>query len=55
MAACQIWGAPRIVLGPLLFLLNVDEPHKIIQHSNIKLFADDIALFKEIVSSSDHN
>ena len=40
-------------LAPLLFLMYVDELHKIIQHSNIKLFADDIALYKKIVSPSD--
>ena len=48
-------GVPQgSVLGPLLFLLYVDELHRIVQHSNIKLFADDIALCKEIVFPSDH-
>jgi len=32
--------------------LYIDELLKIIQHSNIKLFADDITLDKEIVSPS---
>ena len=45
-------GVP-VVLGPLLFLLYIDELHKIIHHNNIKLFADDIALYKEIVSPAD--
>jgi len=44
-------GVPQgSVLGPLLFL---DELHKIIHHSTIKLFADDIALYREIVSPAD--
>ena len=46
----QIWSAQGSVLGPLLYLLYVDELHRIIQHNNITLFPDDIALQKEIVS-----
>ena len=43
-------GIPQgFVLGPSLLLLYIDELHKIIHDSNIKLFADDIVLCKEIV------
>ena len=41
------------VLGPLLFLLYINELHKIIHHSIIKLFADYVAIYKEIFSSAD--
>ena len=40
------------VLGPLLFLFYIlMSCIKVIHHSTIKLLADDIALYKEIVSS----
>jgi len=41
------------VLGPLLFLLYIGEIHHIVSNSTVKLFADDIALYKQIVSPSD--
>ena len=41
------------VLGPLLFLLYIDDIYQFISHSSVLMFADDIALYKEIVSSSD--
>ena len=47
-------GVPQgSVLGPLLFLLYIDEIHHIISNSTVKLFADDIALYKQIVSTHD--
>ena len=46
---------PQSVLGPLLFLLYVDELNKVIHHSTIKLFADDIALYREIISPHDQS
>ena len=49
-------GVPQgSVLGPLLFLLYVDEFHQVIHHSSIKLFADNVALYKEIISSNDQS
>ena len=61
MASCLIseWlpvrsGVPQgSVLGPLLFLLYIDEIHHVISNSTVKLFADDIALYKQIVSTHD--
>ena len=43
------------VLGPLLFLLYIDDIYQSISHSSVLMFADDIALYKEIVSSSDQD
>ena len=40
-------------LGPLLFLLFVNDVSQVIKHSNILLFADDIKLFLEISTSQD--
>ena len=55
MAAWQSGVPQGSVLGlHFFFFLYLDEFHKIIQHSNIKLFADDITLYKENVSPNDH-
>ena len=45
------------VLGPLrlLFLLSIDDIHCSISHSSVLMFADDIALYKEIISPSDQD
>jgi len=41
------------VLGPLLFLLYVNDISTIISHSKVKLFADDVTIYKEISSPDD--
>ena len=43
------------VLGPLLFLLYIDDIHRSVSHSSVLLFADDIALYKEVKSPSDQS
>jgi len=43
------------VLGPLLFLLYIDDIHESISHSAVLMFADDIAIYKEIESQSDQH
>ena len=46
-------GVPQgFVLGPLLFLY-IDDLHTIVRHSKLKLYADDVALYKEIKSEAD--
>ena len=47
-------GVPQgSVLGPLLFLLYVDDIHHCVSYSSVQMFADDIALYREIIFPSD--
>lgn len=40
-------------LGPLLFILSVNDVGSFINHSNIKIYADDMKIFKKITSMGD--
>ena len=44
-----------LCLGPLLFLLYIDNIHHCVSHCSIQMFADDIALYKEITLPSDQD
>jgi len=41
------------MLGSLLFLLYVDNLQSLVRHSTLKLFADDVALYREVTSPAD--
>ena len=47
-------GVPQgSVLGPLLFLLYIDDLHNVVSNSTLKLFADNVALYREVKCSAD--
>ena len=49
-----ISGVPQgTVLGPLLFLIYIDDIFSVVKHSKIKVFADDSKLHKDISSHID--
>ena len=42
-------GVPQgSILGPLLFILYVDDVRHVVKHSSIKIFADDIFLYSKV-------
>ena len=48
-------GVPQgTVLGPLLFLIFVDDMSRVVKHSTLRLFADDSRLLKSINSPDDN-
>ena len=47
-------GVPQgTVLGPILFIIYINDVIENIKHSKIRLFADDIVLYKEISAVRD--
>ena len=41
------------ILGPLLFILYVNDIKTVISHSYLKMFADDLILYKKVASVGD--
>ena len=47
-------GVPQgSVLGPLLFILYIDDPHHSVTNSSLKIFADDITIYKVAADAPD--
>ena len=49
-------GIPQgTVLGPLMFLLYVNDMGDVLKHSDLVLYADDSKIFKSVVNDNDFN
>ena len=47
-------GVPQgSVLGPLLFILYIDSLHHSVSHSTLKIFADDVTVYRLVSNASD--
>ena len=59
--SCSDWlpvqsGVPQgtvLAIDPLLFLLYVDDLRDVVSNATLKLFADDVALYCEVISTAD--
>ena len=54
VASCCVRCPPRIVLGPLLFLMHINWIASSVSHSNITMYADDNGLYQIISNSNDY-
>ena len=47
-------GVPQgSILGPLMFILYIDDLHSLVQSSSLKIYADDVALYAAVSSQQD--
>ena len=53
MGRCYFWSASGDMLGPLLFLLYVNDLDSVVKYSTVKLFADDVLLYAPVRSIKD--
>ena len=42
------------ILGPLLYILYVNDIYSIIHHSNHSMFADDLSIYKDVSTTADY-
>ena len=54
MVASFIWNLLQgSILGPLLFILDVNNLSSVVKHSSIKMFANDLILYRDVASVDD--